>query len=147
MTRMKSRLVAIVAAAGLAIAGAAPAAALSEREQNALSIILGAAALGLLLKEANKDDKHASRRDDDWRKHGRGWNGYGYRTIPIQCSFPIRSSQGPRNVVSQRCLNQFGIYRDLPRYCAFDVRIGRESRRVYGANCLKNAGFRITRYR
>ncbi len=148
MTRMKSRLIALVAVAGLSIAGAAPASALSEREQNTLSIILGAAALGLILKEASKDKEHASRRDDDyWRKNGRNWNGRNHRTIPAQCSFPIRGARGARNVVSERCLSQFGIHRNLPRSCAFNVRIGRENRRVYGANCLQNSGFRIARYR
>lgn len=145
MTAMKNRLVALVAALGLAVAGAAPAAAMTDKERNALTIILGAAALGLILKESGKKDSHVPRRDDDWRRHDGRWNSY--RTIPAQCALPVRTARGQRTVIMERCVKGFGIQRDLPRACAFNVRFGREIRRVYGVSCLQNSGYRIARYR
>ncbi len=79
-------------------------------------------------------------RYDDNRDH---WNKKHRRTIPAQCSFQIRGNSGRRDVVSARCLSEFGMGRDLPRNCAFDVRTGRETRRVYGARCLQSNGFKI----
>ncbi len=151
MTKIKSRLIALVAATALALGVAAPASALNEREQNALALILGAVALGAIINDANKkknrptvsrygndyydDDRRGDDRDRWHRKH--------QRVIPAQCSFQVRGSHGRRDVVSARCLSEFGMGRNLPRECAFDVRAGHDTRRVYGARCLMENGYRI----
>lgn len=161
MTKFKPRLVALVSAAAIALGATTPAFALNEREQNALALILGAAAIGAIISDANKD-KNRKRaaditryQDHPWGQDMRGdrrWDRHddddrGFRrprvTIPAQCTFPIRGGHGPRTVVSSRCMSQFGIARKLPRNCAFDVRIGHNRERVYGAQCLEQNGFRV----
>lgn len=167
MTKMRTRLIALVSAAAIAVGAAAPAVALSEREQNTLALILGAVAIGAVINEANKnktrrapvttrhysgywtdgryrddhgyptDHRYRYRYDDEHSKYRKG------RTIPQECTFPIRSNGGRQSVVSARCLSEFGIDRHLPRDCAFDLRVGYENRRVYGARCLQRNGFRI----
>lgn len=147
MMKFKTRLIALVSAAAIALGAAAPASALDDRD--ALRLILGAAALGLIINEASKDKRrpapNATRYynngwwyDDDYRRPSRR-----PALIPAECTFPIRTNNGPRNVVSARCLNEFGIARKLPRECAFDVRVRGEMRRVFGARCLEQNGFRI----
>lgn len=158
MTKFKPRLVALISAAAIALGATTPAFALNEREQNALALILGAAAIGAIINDANKD-KNRKRaadvtryQDHRWDHDGRWDHRYdddnrGFRrpraTIPAQCTFPIRGGHGPRTVVSSRCMNQFGFARKLPRDCAFDVRIGHNRERVYGAQCLEQNGFRV----
>jgi len=153
MTKVKTRLIALVSAAALALGAAAPASALNEREQNALALILGAVAIGAIVNDANKNNRRTppvvSRYGDDrWYddRHDDGrdrWNKKHRRAIPAQCSFQVRGNYGRRDVVSARCLSEFGMGRDLPRNCAFDVRARRETRRVYGARCLMENGYKI----
>ena len=157
MTKFKPRLVALISAAAIALGATTPAFALNEREQNALALILGAAAIGAIINDANKDKnrKRAAQvtryQDHRWDQDGRWDRRYdddrSFRrprvAIPAQCTFPIRGGHGPRTVVSSRCMSQFGIARKLPRNCAFDVRIGRDRERVYGAQCLEQNGFRV----
>lgn len=172
MTKMRTRLIALVSAAVIAVGAAAPASALSEREQNALALILGAVAIGAVINEANKNSNRrapvTSRSDSGYWTDGRYGNdrsyeddhgyptGRGYRTdddersrfrkgrtIPQACTFPIRSNGGRQSVVSARCLSEYGIDRHLPRDCAFNVRVGYENRRVFGARCLQRNGFKI----
>ncbi len=158
MTKFKPRLVALISAAAIALGATTPAFALNEREQNALALILGAAAIGAIIHDANKD-KNRKRAADVTRYQDHRWDqdsrwdrrydddDRSFRRhraiIPAQCTFPIRGGHGPRTVVSSRCMNQFGIARKLPRNCAFDVRIGRDRERVYGAQCLEQNGFRV----
>lgn len=165
MTKMRTRLIALVAAAAIAVGAAAPAVALSEREQNTLALILGAVAIGAVINEANKSRTRrapvTTRQDSGYWTDGRYRDDHGYptdhryryddehskyrkgRTIPQECTFPIRSNGGRQSVVSARCLSEFGIDRHLPRDCAFDLRVGYENRRVYSARCLQRNGFRI----
>lgn len=154
MTKMRTRLIALVSAAAIAVGAAAPASALSEREQNALALILGAVAIGAVINEANKNNNRRAPvttrgdygywsdgryryYDDEHPKYRKG------RTIPQACTFPIRSNGNRQSVVSARCLSEFGIDRHLPRDCAFNVRVGHENRRVYGTRCLQRNGFKI----
>ena len=147
MTQFKTRLIALVSATAIALGAAAPASALDDRD--ALGLILGAAALGLIITEANKDKRRSAPNvtryddgywyDDDYRQRP----SRRHALIPAECAFKVRTHDGPRNVVSARCLNEFGIARRLPRECAFDVRVRGDMRRVFGARCLERNGFRI----
>jgi hypothetical protein len=154
MTKMKSRLIALVSAAALAFGAAAPASALSDQDRSALALILGAVVVGAIINDANKKKKrddppvvtrygndgwYDNRHDDDRDR----WDRKHRRAIPAQCSFQVRGNYGRRDVVSARCLSEFGMGRNLPRDCAFDVRDGREIRRVYGARCLMDNGYKI----
>lgn len=156
---MKNRLIATVAAAALALTSitATPATALSDSERSALTLFLGAAAVAALLNNgANKRHGTQSARlghnnynDDGYRygkkkhhkKHSRKHRRH--KMIPAQCVFPIRGANGRANVVSARCLSEFGRNRNLPPTCAFHVRDNWGRRTVYGAHCLEQNGFRI----
>lgn len=160
---MFRRLTASLATAALVLATAlpTPAAAMSDKDRQLLTLLLGAAVVGAIIHDANKDRKKpapVSRHDDrfrfddwndrdwndrDWR--GGDWRGdhRRHRTVPAECVISIRGAGGRREVVSARCLSEFGIRRDLPAECAFDIEAGWDIRRVYGTRCLRQNGFRI----
>lgn len=155
---MFRRLAASLATAALLLVSAlpTPAAAMSDKDRQLLTILLGAAVVGAIIHDANKDRKKpapVSRHDDrfrfndwndrDWR--GGGWQGdhRRHRTIPAECVISIRGAGGRHEVVSARCLNEAGIRRGLPAECAFNIDAGWDSRRVYGTRCLRQNGFRI----
>ncbi|OYX42464.1 MAG: hypothetical protein B7Z02_12215 [Rhodobacterales bacterium 32-67-9] len=163
---MKSRLIATVTAAALALttAMASPVAA-GDRDKKVLTLLLGAAAVGLLINEANKNKKRGAppvTRTDDTYGYGNGY-GYAYRDddehgkkwrerdrrrqaiIPSQCVYTLYATRGPRDVVSGRCLQDIGVARRLPQHCAFDVNTDWGRRTVYGMRCLQENGFRIAR--
>jgi len=165
---MKSRLIAAATAAALALGSitATPAAALDRGERTALTLLLGAAAVGLIISENNKkrDNRQVSRgtvydpyyydnngrfrRDDDdhdnrFRRGEDDHDNRRFRTIPAQCERSVRGHDGGRNVVSARCLRDVGYRRDLPEHCAFDLRDGGRRNTVYGVRCLRQEGFRI----
>lgn len=154
---MKSRLIATVTAAALAMTTAFSTPALADdRSKDALKVLLGAAAIGLIVSEVNKnkrkkkqeaaqvrrfDDLH----DGDWKRESK--YGRKNRVIPSECVFSIRGDRGDRgrrDVVSARCLREFGIVRHVPDRCAFDIDTRWGDRTVYGAHCLKKHGFRIS---
>jgi len=162
MSKLKTSIIAIVTAAAVALGAVAPAAAMTQQEKNALALILGAVAAGVVV------DKVINDRNDDKRRKQQNADPYGYddnyyyedhrwpgdrmkkrnqRVIPAECVFQIRHDDRRRDVVSPRCLNDFGLGRGLPQDCAFDARIRGDRRTVYGANCLERKGFRIGRYR
>lgn len=156
---MFRRLAASLATAALVLATAlpTPAAAMSDKDRQLLTILLGAAVVGAIIHDANKDRKkpapvsrhHDDRfrfndwNDRDWR--GEDWRGdrWRQRTIPAECVVSIRGAGGRHEVVSARCLNEAGIRRGLPAECAFNIDAGWDSRRVYGTRCLRQNGFRI----
>ncbi|PPB79630.1 hypothetical protein LV82_02646 [Albidovulum inexpectatum] len=152
---MKRMMISALAAIAVAMAGLAPAPALSaDRNQEALGVLLGAAAIGLLINEISKDnDKKKvsksgstqTRRLDDWKteshrdkRPGR----YHPRAIPAACVFPV----GGRDVVSARCMEEFGVRSHLPDGCGFKIRTRWGKRTVYDTRCLRNYGFRFDRH-
>ena len=165
---MKNRLIAAVTAAALALSSvvATPAAAMSEKDRKALTLLLGAAAVGLIISESNKNKKKRQAAEVA-RNPGYGYDyrredyGTGFRRpeewqpghhnrraiVPAQCVFSIRGSHGPRDVVSSRCLSEYGLDRRLPRDCAFEIDTGWGSRSLYGAHCLRQNGFAVSRLR
>lgn len=147
---MLNRLTLLAAAAAVALtpALAAPAAA-KPKNDDVWKFVLGAAALGLIINEVNKDNRDRKprverhhdpepfpgfRRDD--RRDGR-W------LIPPQCVETVRTREGWREVVSGGCMADFGLARGLPRACAFEVRSPWGPRTVYGETCLQRQGYRI----
>ncbi len=156
---MKRRLISAVTAAALALttAFATPATA-QDRNRDALKVLLGAATLGIVINEINKDkrEKEAAaarlrindnRRGQaihpDWRwgKDGRGTRRHA--AIPSECVFSIRGNRHHREVVSGRCMRELGAARRLPERCAFDINTRWGDRTVYGARCLQEHGYRI----
>lgn len=156
---MKSRLIAATTAAALALGSitATPAVALDRSERTALTLLLGAAAVGLLLSNnKRKDDRRVTRGtgydpyyydngyyDNRYRRGDDDRDNRRFRTIPAQCERAVRSYDGRQDVVSARCLRDAGFRRDLPERCAFDLRDGGRRTTVYGSRCLRQEGFRI----
>ena len=52
-----------------------------------------------------------------------------------------------REVVSARCMREFGLSRGLPSECAFDIRTSVGRRTVYGPQCLSDYGYRVASIR
>lgn len=153
---LTARLTSGLAIAALALSTAlpTPAAAMDSKDRRLLTLLLGAAAVGVIINEANKkksapqvtrhyDDDYAY--DDDRDPYGRHRDNdrWRYRTLPAECVFSLRGTHGPRDVVSSRCLGEFGMRRDLPAECGFQVDAGWGTRTVYGTRCLRENGYRI----
>ncbi|MFN6951233.1 MAG: hypothetical protein ACK4NE_01365 [Albidovulum sp.] len=152
---LTSRLTATLAAAALTLGTVLPnpAGAMDDKDRRLLTMLLGAAAVGVIINEANKnkkkvpivvdrydDDSFGYSDDRDWRRDKHRWR---HRTIPAECVFSLRGARGPRDVVSGRCLSELGLRRDLPAECAFEIDAGWGSRTVYGTRCLRENGYRI----
>lgn len=157
------RLITLTAAAVIALTSfaATPAAALSDRERDALGIVAGVVVLGTILNSADNDrarddrrgyttqadydyyNKRDNRFDDDRRGKPRADR---RKVIPGECVSRVRTRNGMRDVAFERCLSREGFDRRLPQDCAFNIRTDRGVRTVYGAQCLRNEGYRIGRH-
>lgn len=149
---MKRQITAIVTCFALALSGmAGTAVEAKSKKNNVVPLILGAAALGLLLNEMNKGKAQAtvptrgySPYDDDYSdyfnpapKPNRS------RVVPAECLFEVNVNGKGRQVVSQRCMTELGMAKQLPAECAFDIRTYSGKRTVYGERCLRDYGYRI----
>ncbi|WP_413855418.1 hypothetical protein, partial [Albidovulum sp.] len=101
--QLTSRLTATLAAAVLALGTVlpAPAAAMDDKDRRLLTLLLGAAAVGVIINEANKnknrptpqvahrydDDSFLYGDDRDWRRDRHRWQ---HRTIPAECVLSLR---------------------------------------------------------
>ncbi len=132
---MTRKLISTVVAAALALSTmiATPAAAISTDEARALRIILGIAAVGLIIKEIEDNNNDRNRPTHSSRS----------RAIPVQCVFEVRTKRGWRDVVGQRCVERSGYRRDLPAACGFEIRGDHGRRTVYGVECLRDRGVRV----
>ncbi len=145
---MKKQMIAAVTAIALTITSAAATPATAQDNGNdALKVLLGAAAIGLLISQANKnkrdDDKaRVTRNSRHDHRHGKNSQNNN-RRIPAQCVFSVRGHE----VVSARCLQEYGIARDVPSRCAFVINTSWGQRTVYGSRCLKDRGYKLARYR
>lgn len=144
---MKKQMIAAVTTIALALTSAvATPAAAQDKGNDALKVLLGAAAIGLLISQANKnkrDDKPQVTRNPP-HDHWHGKKDYdNKRRIPAQCVFSVRGHE----VVSARCLQEYGIARNVPSGCAFVINTSWGQRTVYGSRCLKDRGYVLARYR
>jgi hypothetical protein len=139
---MKNRIIAAVTAIALTLSSAAATPAMAQdRGNDALKVLLGAAAIGLLLNQVNKnkqDDKKQVTRNTHYT-HWQPNRNYGQdkRRIPPQCVFSVRG----HDVVSARCLEEFRAARNMPSSCAFVINTSWGRRTVYGSRCLRDRGF------
>lgn len=146
---MKKQIVAAVTAIALTITSAAATPAMAQdRGNDALKVLLGAAAIGLLLSQANKDKRNDGKatvkrnsRHDYWDHRKKPV--YSKRRIPAQCVFSVRG----HDVVSARCLQEYGIARNVPSRCAFVINTSWGKRTVYGSRCLRDRGYVLANYR
>lgn len=167
---MMKRLTTTLSAAAVALAGlvAAPAPARAD-EEDLIKLLLGAAAIGLIVNEANRRGGLAARaapppfqgfpqqgfqppghrnppgvrngQRDDWRGDRRDRD----RIVPASCLFDLPGRYGPRPVVGARCVNGWDQRAAMPPACLFDVRTRQGERQVYGLECLRDRGYRIVR--
>ncbi|MCB2093130.1 MAG: hypothetical protein H6901_11230 [Rhodobacteraceae bacterium] len=159
---MKSRLITVFAVVAIAFNGLSASSALadSKRDKQVLTLLLGAATLGLILNEAKKKDRRDTGpvwRDDhshhpyflrdqdkdrrhNWRRDHRDGQD---RLLPSICAYDLKSYNGRSKVVSRQCLADYGMHRGLPRECAFEAKGKHGWGVVYGARCLRENGYRI----
>ncbi len=140
---MKRQMIAFVAASALALSGmSVPAEA---KNKDALKLIVGAAAVALLLQQMNKAEARPVTRnpppDDYYPAPTQG------RAIPSECLMDVTVNGRLREVVSSRCLREFGLAGSIPAECSFDIRTSAGKRTVYGPQCLRDYGYRIERAR
>ncbi|MCX8509210.1 MAG: hypothetical protein ORN49_10095 [Rhodobacteraceae bacterium] len=144
---MSRQLIALTTAAALALSGFA-AAPVEAKGKDAIKLLLGAAAVGLLLNQMNQGQARATPlpspnrwgnddSEDDYRYPS------ATRSIPAECVMDVTVNGRLREVVSERCTREFGLARNLPEECAFDVRTNAGTRSVYGQQCLRDYGYRI----
>lgn len=124
---MKHRITAAIAAAAIALTAAAPVRADSN---DALKLALGAVGVGLLVHELDKKNREEAatvvddRWSDDWTSRNRYDNSFRKKgkIIPAQCIFDGKIRGRWREVVSSRCMTDFGVARRLPGECRVNVR-------------------------
>lgn len=152
---MKRQLTAMIAALSLIIATlpGSPVEARSKKS-NIVPLLLGAAALGLLLSQQNGGNAFGmvptarpQPRDDDWDNNGYARRSDRTKLIPAECVMDVNSNGRRREVVSARCMDEVGFARRLPEECAFDIRTNAGRRTVYGQQCLGDYGYRLERAR
>ena len=147
---MKSRLTAFVTIVALALSGisATPVEARSKKSNDTIKLLLGAAAVALLLSQTNQAQAtRITPRPDP--SYDDDWDGTGFvrpsrtRRIPAECVIGVALNGRYRDVVSARCVSNFGLSGRLPEECAFDIRTRSGRRTVYGPQCLRDYGYRI----
>ena len=150
---LPSRLRAAALAGAVAIAGAAAPAPASALDRDALRVIAGLIALGVVAKVV--DDRLDRRRDEAReRERSRDDRFAGHRpavapdrhrpragALPAACLRDVVISRGVDRVVGAGCLSRRGVRAALPSRCATRVHAGGRERRAYGARCLRDAGF------
>lgn len=154
---MLKRLTTTFTAAALALTAGFTAPARAGND-DLFKLLLGAAAVGVVLHQANRggfaaraatpDHAVPQRYRDDWRddRHrDRDRDRARARAVPASCLFDLPGRYGPRPVLGERCVTRWDRRVDLPQACAFDIRPGRGERRVYGLSCLRERGFRVVR--
>ena len=148
---MKRQMIAFAAATAVALSGLAAPAEAKNKKNDMVKLLLGAAAVGLLLNQMNQGTAQAVTprpQPDDWTN---GNNGYPYpavaRSVPAECVMDVTVNGRLREVVSSRCLREFGVASQLPAECAFDIRTNAGTRTVYGPQCLRDYGYRIEQAR
>ncbi|MGB3148114.1 MAG: hypothetical protein WBA91_10215 [Paracoccaceae bacterium] len=144
---MKRQFTAFVTAAALAMATvtAQPVLAKDQTAQDISKVLLGAAIIGLILNESKKNNRSTTTsraRAVDW-DDGYSKKRIRARTVPAECLMDVRINNRLREVVSSRCMREFGLSRGLPSVCAFDIRTSVGPRTVYGPKCLRDKGYRI----
>lgn len=141
LTRPASRLVATAAAAAMAFGTAAPAQAASDWGQgpNAMTLILGLAAIGIVAHELDKDRKD----DDDDRKDDRydpprgGYHsGYGYP--PGYWGQPSRG-QPPRGGHGYQQPQKVSSAKLIPERCVVEARTNGGWTGFVSEDCFRSA--------
>lgn len=145
---MKRQMIAALAATALMLSGIGVQPASAKGKNDVLKLLLGAAAVGLLLNQMNRAQANPVAVPAPRPRPSRNeWDDDGYlsqaRTIPAECLMEVESNGRLREVVSARCLTAFGVAGRIPDNCAFDIHTSAGRRAVYGPQCLRDYGYRI----
>lgn len=130
LKRLITTLVATAMALALMTAAAAVPARADSRSDDLAKALAAIAAVALIAKAIDKDDKPKARRPD-------------IRVdpqLPAACALRIEGLRNERTAYSAQCLKSYGFQTRLPRKCAHDVRINGHRDRVYGKTCLARSG-------
>ena len=131
---MTRRVLSLALAGSIALTsiGLAAAPARADHDDTA-KVLLGAAALFLLLNHANKADNNEPT--------------YGHKALPRRCRSVIRTHRGTARVYSRSCLESTlsnASVRKLPGKCKTSIRTNHGWRTVYQERCLRRFGWRTT---
>jgi len=147
---MKRQMIAALSATALVLSGFVAQPASAKGKNDVLKLLLGAAAVGLLLNQMNGNQADANplygqipRPDpglDDWDRGDGVSQG---RIVPAECLMDVQTNGQLRQVVSGRCMTAFGISGRMPEACGFEIRTNAGRRMVYGRQCLRDYGYRF----
>lgn len=132
---MSRRVLSLALAGSIALTsiGLTAAPARADHDDTA-KVILGAAALFLLLNHANKADN-----DPQYT--------YGRKALPRKCRSVIRTHHGTARIYSRGCLKSKlskASFRSLPGQCKTSIRTNHGWRTVYKERCMRRLGWRTT---
>ncbi len=146
---MKRHMIAAAAALSLALSGmAAPAAAKDRKDDQLLKLILGAAAIGLVMNQMNGGQLFGPKPAPAPQPAPQPLPSYQtQRLIPGECAMDVMVGGRLRQVVSASCAREFGLTARLPAECAFDLQTTAGVRSVYGPQCLSGYGYRVAQIR
>ena len=155
---MRRQLTAFVTCLALVVSGLTATAADARGKKNdndVLKLMLGAAAVGILLNQMNQGQARPVQRpvqvprfanptpEDDSNQYRPYQRPDRSRFIPAECVMQVEVNGRLRDVVSRRCVSEMGLARRMPADCAFDIYTYGGTRTVYGERCLRNYGYRI----
>ena len=136
-----------VLAAGVIILSLLAATALPSRAdvrgEDLAKIIIGAVAIGAIVKSLDKGKAAAApdaveHRRDGWR-HGRPVDRR--PVVPSVCAIEIDGPRHGTTIYAERCLRRQGFDYRLPRDCGREVRFRGRWVQVFSDQCLRGAGF------
>ncbi len=139
--RRFSRITALLAAASIAIAGAAATPAHADKTDTLRTAaqIAGILIIGKLIADSNKKrrlERARARQPQPPRVIG--------NTLPLQCVRWVDTDRGARRILGKRCIERRVGYVDLPRRCERRFWDARGYSRIgYSRRCLLNKGYRI----
>ncbi len=152
----KTSLAAVLAAT-LALTGFAAAPARAADSGDAAKIAAGIAALFIIGKALENNDKgYVHRRHDGYKPgHYRHHHRKDYRNphrarknLPAKCRFVFNTRHGRVPMMGQNCLvKNYGNLNHLPNHCRINVKTKKGLMRYgYQPRCLRQSGYRLVNY-
>jgi hypothetical protein len=129
--RISHRLLALIAAAALALAGVMSTAKPARADDELIRFLLGAAAIAVIIRAIDGNARVTY--IDRW-------------TLPDACLETVRVQGRVIDVYHRGCLQRAG-YRQLPQRCEVGFRTRQGHRTGYEAGCLYRAGYRAESHR
>ncbi len=130
LSTFRLRATSAILAAGVALGAISlPATPAQASDDTLIKLLLGAAAVAIVVQAA---------RTDRGTSHNRPQ--YARRELPDHCRETWRVRHRDITVYNAQCLRHAGL-RNLPRHCLETTRTNRGQRSFYRATCLRDAGY------